>query len=45
MFFSYCFVMGLSAGYANTGNSSMGIAVIPFLWFFVSPLPLLQGSR
>jgi hypothetical protein len=28
--------MGLSAGYANTGNSSMGIAVIPFLWFFVS---------
>lgn len=36
MFLSYCFVMGLSAGYANTGNSQMGVAVIPFLFFFES---------
>lgn len=38
MFISYCFVMGLAAGYANTGNSQMGVAVIPFLFFFVSTL-------
>lgn len=34
MFLSYAAVMGLSAGFANTGSASMGIAVIPFLFIY-----------
>lgn len=36
MFISYCFVMGFAAGFATTGRAGLGIAVIPFLFFFVS---------
>ncbi|KAK1230664.1 hypothetical protein PQX77_006248 [Marasmius sp. AFHP31] len=44
LFFSYAFVMGLSAGFATQHNSGMGIAVIPFLFnaFYAiawTPLP------
>ena len=34
MIVSYSFVMGFSAGFATTGNSALGIAAIPFLFFF-----------
>jgi hypothetical protein len=34
MMFSFCVVMGLSAGYASSKESAMGIAVIPFLFLF-----------
>ncbi|RSH90472.1 hypothetical protein EHS25_001077 [Saitozyma podzolica] len=34
MFFSYVFVMGLSAGFAKTGHSAIGVAVIPFLFIY-----------
>ncbi|KAL2838641.1 hexose transporter protein [Aspergillus pseudoustus] len=34
MFFSFIFAMGLSGGYATSGNASIGIAVIPFLFLF-----------
>ncbi|KAL0576861.1 hypothetical protein V5O48_005126 [Marasmius crinis-equi] len=34
MFVSYVFVMGLSAGFATKHHSGLGIAVIPFLFFF-----------
>jgi hypothetical protein len=34
MFLSFIFAMGLSGGYATTGNASVGIAVIPFLFLF-----------
>lgn len=29
---TFGFVMGLSAGFAKTGNSSIGVAVVPFLF-------------
>ncbi len=29
---SFAFVMGLSAGFAQTGSSAIGIAVVPFLF-------------
>jgi hypothetical protein len=29
---SFAFVMGLSAGFAQTGKASLGIAVVPFLF-------------
>lgn len=31
---SYSFVMGFSAGFAETGNKSLGISAIPFLFLF-----------
>lgn len=34
MIISYAFVMGFSAGFATTGKSSLGVAAIPFLFFF-----------
>jgi hypothetical protein len=34
MIISYAFVMGFSAGFAETGKSALGIAAIPFLFFF-----------
>lgn len=34
MIVSYAFVMGFSAGFAETGKSALGIAAIPFLFFF-----------
>ncbi|KAL0581023.1 hypothetical protein V5O48_001017 [Marasmius crinis-equi] len=34
MFFSYAFVMGLSAGFATKHQTGMGIAAIPFLFLF-----------
>jgi hypothetical protein len=34
MIISYTFVMGFSAGFAQTGNAKLGIAAIPFLFFF-----------
>ncbi|CAG8898347.1 unnamed protein product [Penicillium egyptiacum] len=47
MFCSYIIVMGLSAGFANTKQASMGIAVIPFLFIYFgfydmafTPLPV-----
>ncbi|KAJ5462934.1 sugar transporter [Penicillium sp. IBT 31633x] len=47
MFCSYIIVMGLSAGFANTKQASMGIAVIPFLFIYFgfydmafTPLPI-----
>jgi len=35
MLCSYVVVMGLSAGFANTQNRALGIAVIPFLFMQV----------
>jgi MFS family permease len=32
MMLSYCFVTGLSAGFAQTGARGLGIAVLPFLF-------------
>lgn len=32
MLVAYCLVMGLSAGFASTGKSAMGVAVIPSLF-------------
>lgn len=32
MGFGFCFIMGFAAGFANTGNQSLGIAVIPFIF-------------
>lgn len=29
---SFAFVMGLSAGFAQTGSSAIGVAVVPFLF-------------
>ncbi|PLB53257.1 hexose transporter protein [Aspergillus steynii IBT 23096] len=47
MLCSYALVMGLSAGFSNTKNHSMGIAVIPFLFIYFgfydiafTPLPV-----
>ncbi|RAL08764.1 hexose transporter protein [Aspergillus homomorphus CBS 101889] len=47
MLCSYIVVMGLSAGFANTKNHSMGVAVIPFLFIYFgfydmafTPLPV-----
>ncbi len=34
MIISYTFVMGFSAGFANTNNSALGLAAIPFLFLF-----------
>lgn len=34
MIISYAFVMGFSAGFAETHSSHLGIAAIPFLFFF-----------
>ena len=34
MIISYCFVMGFNAGFAQTGNKSLGLAAIPFLFLF-----------
>ncbi|KAH8879272.1 hexose transporter protein [Thozetella sp. PMI_491] len=34
MIICYGFVMGFSAGFTTTGNSNLGIAVIPFLFLF-----------
>jgi MFS family permease len=34
MLISYIIVTGLSAGFANTGSSSVGAAVVPFLFFY-----------
>ncbi|EED13700.1 hexose transporter protein [Talaromyces stipitatus ATCC 10500] len=34
MIFSYSFVMGFSAGFAETGSKALGICAIPFLFFF-----------
>ncbi|RTE77656.1 hypothetical protein BHE90_007881 [Fusarium euwallaceae] len=34
MIISYAFVMGFSAGFAETGTSALGIAAIPFLFTF-----------
>lgn len=32
MGFGFCFIMGFAAGFANTGNTSLGLAVIPFIF-------------
>lgn len=32
MGFGFCFIMGFAAAFANTGNTSLGIAVIPFIF-------------
>jgi MFS family permease len=32
MGFGFCFIMGFAAGFANTGKTSLGIAVIPFIF-------------
>lgn len=34
LIFSYCFVMGFSAAFANTQKAAMGVAAIPFLFIF-----------
>lgn len=34
MIVSYAFVMGFSAGFAETGSAALGIAAIPFLFLF-----------
>ncbi|CAG7560654.1 unnamed protein product, partial [Fusarium equiseti] len=47
MLIAYCLVMGFSAGFASTGKSGLGIAVIPSLFLYYgfydiawSPLPV-----
>lgn len=47
MLISYCFLMGFSAGFANTGSRGLGIAVVPILFIYYgfydiawSPLPV-----
>lgn len=32
MGFGFCFIMGFAAGFANTGNQALGLAVIPFIF-------------
>ncbi len=34
MLLSFCVVMGLSASYAKSHTSAMGVAVVPFLFIF-----------
>ncbi|KAJ5621816.1 hypothetical protein N7528_005048 [Penicillium herquei] len=34
MIFSYCLVMGFTAGFKETGKSNLGVAAIPFLFLF-----------
>lgn len=32
MGFGFCILMGLASGYANTGNQSLGLGVIPMIF-------------
>lgn len=32
MGFSFCFITGFAAGYANTGAANLGIALVPFIF-------------
>jgi hypothetical protein len=34
MFITFAIIMGLSAGYSETGTVTMGVAAIPFLFLF-----------
>jgi hypothetical protein len=42
MFCSYAIVMGLSATFATSGNTTAGLAVIPFLFIFYGTSPLAR---
>ncbi|WWC89935.1 uncharacterized protein L201_004864 [Kwoniella dendrophila CBS 6074] len=52
MLFSYCFVMGFSAGFATTHKKSLGSAVIPMLFLYYgfydiawTPLPVAYTAE